>query len=536
MNQFLFEFTEEESKDFYHKLNLGQRVKLIRKKLSSLNEDNYSLTSIAEEVNVHVSTLSRFENQNTNLKLQAFLKLAEHLNFSLDLILKGRLIYRNQRFNEKIVQKLKNYSSYNERIKYLQQELNVNTDQLNNSSLTPSTFNKIINKKVDPKIRTIVIIADLFQINIDLLIKGYYPTNQLAILNRYKENLSNLTTEFPAKINILKGMIKKQNYEEDLKEIFLKIISYLLEIVKLLPQQLQLRKLFIHSFKSKLNKINNIYKPLNSIINHLDNIIKNSTIPLDRTTLLSQIENELRETKLTLDGLSFHQKNKATGSEKSLTIFNSIAQPLNKTEEKLHDLKINLNRNKKSNSKEKSTRNNLEKKLKTKNINTAKNNLKLQPNIQSNQAQVNSNKTNLKELYQKLNSELKKIKSQLEKYWSNLNEINIVKKLEEYWQIYDLLQLELEIFWNRELILNEISNKLKLQFKILILSLINLINPLNRLLKVLNGESPYHNYYVNSLLNLLKQEMSTLSKTPNPLNIELLTEIQNKTEEFIALI
>jgi hypothetical protein len=55
--------------------------------------------------------------------------------------------------------------------------------------------------------------------------------------------------------DIMKCIIALSDDYDFLKEIFLKIISYLLEIVKLLPQQLQLRKLFIHSFKSKLNKI-----------------------------------------------------------------------------------------------------------------------------------------------------------------------------------------------------------------------------------------------------------------------------------------
>lgn len=569
MNQFLVNFTSQELKRFHHKLHPGKRVRLIRKKLNSTTETkgNYSLTKIADKINIHASTLSRFENQNTNLKLTSFIHLAQYLDFSLELILKGRLIYKNPKFKPETLKKLKSLSDYNQRIKYLQQKFNLNTKKLEEYSLTVSTLNKIINKKVEPKIKTITQIANIFEINLDLLIYGYYPTNQIPVLITHQENLKDLNTEFPTRINVLKGMLLQQNYQKDLKEKFMQIIASLTEILNLLPKQLKLEKLVVHDFQSKLDKINKIYQPLNSIINLLDDIIKNFSPAIKSSTkklnLLIKIRDKIRESKLTLDGLNFHQQNKPMDLEKSLTIYSTISQPLAGVKQKLKELKTDLKKNKESTKSSNTTNNSQQNSntnhklnhhlennysLKNKNINNSDSKLKSKPNIKANvttetkvnnsqiDPQINFQKTtDLKELYSQVNNQLEKLKTQLQKYISTSHN-PIRTEPQKCWQLYDLLQLELESFWNKNLILKENpekNKKIELKFKTLLLHLTNLLNPLNRLLKVLTGEINSQEYYINYLFNLLKQELLNLPTAPKVLTTDLLENIENKTKKFV---
>ncbi|SJZ53715.1 helix-turn-helix domain-containing protein [Selenihalanaerobacter shriftii] len=564
MNQFLSNLTTEEINSFYHELNIGKRIKLIRQKLNSLNEKDYSLTAMADKIDVHASTLSRFESQNTNLKLTSFIELTHYLDCSLDLALKGRVIYQNSKFSHETIKKLKSLADYNQRIKYLKDKFDSNDTQLNNLQITPSTFNKIINKKVTPKIRTIILIADLFEINIDLLIKGYFPNNHLQPLTDYKDNLNKLIDIFPTQISVLKGMLLKYNYQEEIKNKFINIIDHLIEILTELPHQLRLKELLIHDFQTKLNKIEKIYKPINSIINSLDKIVKVFSTSIDfnnnTITLLSQVENKLHELKLTVDGLNFHQKNKPTGSQKSLTIFTTIAKPLTKISKQLTKLESIITSKKKRTTQESSLdlckdKNEFNLNSQAKNeINTKEQYPNFSPNsneanaitqnINKHKLKTNFHSINLKSkynpdlnhIYKELINQLHKFKSDLHEYSTNLQTSTKIKKSHEYWQLYDLLQLELEIFWNKELILKNVPPDINKELKFLILKLTNFINPLSRLLKILNGEITHQEYYTNYLLKILQEELSNLSITPDLVAPDLLNQIEKKTREFINII
>ncbi|SDC59867.1 MULTISPECIES: helix-turn-helix domain-containing protein [unclassified Candidatus Frackibacter] len=537
MNQVVNNFSKKETETFYYQLNPGARIKFIRKKLMASSNRDYSLTALAKEINTHASTLSRFENNNTNLQLETFLKLTNYLDCSLDLALKGRLIYRNPKFNSVIKEELKNLTNYNKRIKYIHKELKLNTKDLKESIVSLSTFNKIINNKVKPKIKTIVQIGDLFDISLDLLIHGYHPNNQLKPLDQYKTNLKRLTTDFPDQLKILKTITDRQFDKEDLKLKFTNILNHLIKVIDLLPKQLRLSELLIHNFQSKLDKVIKFYQPLARIIKVLDKIIKTSattmTIKTEFINSLITIEQKLNELLLTLDGLHFHQQAKEVSFDKSLTIFSTIINPLSQIAQNLEDLSFSNSTISKTTQKNNDNPNTTNKTIAPNKSLVQRTNHSL-----SNQTEINRKYSpSLKKLYLEVDEQLNRVKKELNKYQNKLNHNQQIEKLPVPWQLYDLLQLELKLLLNKEFILKNSPNKnIEITLQRLLLYLINFLYPFSKLLKGLNNKTIYQEYYTNRLIKIIAQELLILPTDYNLLSENLLKNFKHKTEEFINVI